>query len=501
MKSRKLILALGGVLLLASLVSNDSYAALGGIHGLEKLKADFPSLEINVPYSGEFDWYYSTSVRLRLWQDYNYYSGIQLDFSSNHSNNETGQQEIITAREKHCTQISKEEYENQLGEYNGGYRAFYVNDNPDDAYYCGYTYTDEEVELTVNYIKVDNDGKGDEILEGLKDRYIIEDMEALNYMMSGSKMLTMYRFSGEMRNYLDSVGADIVPAGQGGGVMGPFSGGEGQAYVIVCPNGAYCNSTNHSYSMGIRVNRVIYIPEDTPDEEEATVNAIKKRIIDYLGESFEDKVEVRSTGEKYGLDSEIVGEENCQTEKMAYAVRIWGIEGKFYVEKDNSKIKNPQLSVTQSDNNTTITTDSGEVPLDSINLTEYVGEAPKEMLAIISSPHAEIWNLQLFSYNKDSYITELENGEFEVSIPISEVFKGKKLAVFYIDEDGNIEKYEVEEKDGKAIFRTKHFSEYILAIDEEDTQNPKTSDSALWLLVPVSLITLIGCVLPLANRR
>ncbi len=60
------------------------------------------------------------------------------------------------------------------------------------------------------------------------------------------------------------------------------------------------------------------------------------------------------------------------------------------------------------------------------------------------------------------YITELDNGEFEVNIPIPEKFEGKDLNVYYVDAQGVVTTHVVTPKDGYASFITTHFSVYTL---------------------------------------
>ena len=109
-----------------------------------------------------------------------------------------------------------------------------------------------------------------------------------------------------------------------------------------------------------------------------------------------------------------------------------------------------------------------------------------------------MFDLKLFSKSADNYITKLEDGTFEVKLPISEELKDKNLVVYYVTSEGKIEEYEVIVKDGFAIFKTNHFSIYSLAektssiINESaDEENPKTFDNVL-LYITMGIISLIG---------
>lgn len=64
---------------------------------------------------------------------------------------------------------------------------------------------------------------------------------------------------------------------------------------------------------------------------------------------------------------------------------------------------------------------------------------------------------------------ELEDGSFEVRIPLSEKLKGKDLVSYYVDDNGNKEEHEVTIKEGYAVFNTNHFSTYTLAEKPAET--------------------------------
>ena len=69
------------------------------------------------------------------------------------------------------------------------------------------------------------------------------------------------------------------------------------------------------------------------------------------------------------------------------------------------------------------------------------------------------------------FVSKLEDGTFEVRIPVPDNLKGKELVAYYTSSDGKTEEYKVEVKDGYAIFRTNHFSVYTLAENNAETEN------------------------------
>ena len=95
-------------------------------------------------------------------------------------------------------------------------------------------------------------------------------------------------------------------------------------------------------------------------------------------------------------------------------------------------------------------------------------------------------------------IEKLDNGKFEVRIPIPESMKGKTLIVYYFASDGTKHPYEV---DGYAVFETDHFSTYTLA-EKVGVDTPDTYDgiATSFVIGIVSLCTLIGIVIYLKKR-
>ena len=87
-----------------------------------------------------------------------------------------------------------------------------------------------------------------------------------------------------------------------------------------------------------------------------------------------------------------------------------------------------------------------------------------------------MFDISLFSNSVNKYISKLENGSFEVRIPINEKFKDKNLVVYYVDDIGKVTEYPVEISNNEAIFKTNHFSIYTLAefTEKESTEEGLT---------------------------
>ncbi len=156
---------------------------------------------------------------------------------------------------------------------------------------------------------------------------------------------------------------------------------------------------------------------------------------------------------------------------------------KFVVAKDNSKLVMPSYESVDLETKISVSTDSGDVPLDTVvevdELTE--GEEYNRICKVVNADDNEMFDIKLHSNSLENHITTLENGKFLVKIPIPEEFKGKDLSVFYVDAGGKSTEYTVTVKDGYASFETDHFSIYTLAaksIVAAPTTKPTPTTSA-----------------------
>jgi len=147
----------------------------------------------------------------------------------------------------------------------------------------------------------------------------------------------------------------------------------------------------------------------------------------------------------------------------------------FIVIKDSKKMVTPTVKTSDVKTDVTISTLNPSLPLDttiSVNrLTS--GEEYEKIIKILGVNNSETFDLTLYSGSLDKNITKLDNGKFEVKIPISKDFEGKTLVVYYVDDKENVTEYEVTVKDGYAIFTTDHFSIYTLAEKKADDEQEK----------------------------
>lgn len=255
-----------------------------------------------------------------------------------------------------------------------------------------------------------------------------------------------------------------------------------------------------SKQMGARANSIFYVPEDTADED--ILSTLQQRIDDYLGEGVVtveenglviDKLlfwEYEGMGYeepfeewKAGIDlseynvaegAEIPGLEN---DAMCYSVTINEIEHIFVVLRDESKMTNPEYLNIDLTSNVSVSTNNSTVPLDTIIKVDSLEEQEqKEMLDLIGADEGKTYDITLYSNSKNSYITTLANGEFEVKFPIPEEYKGKSLMVYYVDEQGKTTPHIAREEGDFAVFTTNHFSAYTLTVNNSAKKGDVNGD-------------------------
>lgn len=461
---KKVMLSLGGGALVGMLLINTCSAL--DLKPIERFAQDYPNQEISIPYAGQFDddWY--ALGQEAIW-NIKYNKGWNKDLTFRYEN---GVYSLPS------TNIIVED---STGESLTRSVAFYQ---------VSPTLTPEQ-ENSLASIGV----------ESYFNEYYIRDLEVVNMMLSNeseqlwTRIPTKHRFSGEIRQLLNSNSIDLVWFGQGGGPYTDAQEAFSAGYEVI-DDGVIIGT------VGINMvsDNVMYIPEDTADDNESIAEAIKNRIIDYVGE--ENEVTVTPANEitifdfsspDFTFDAPFEHTKNTQS----YTICIGEKEWLAYAEKNNEKISTPALDLKDDDIGTEVATESSEVPLDATNDTSDFSEATDEELVNIGSNYGEKFDIKLYSHALGRYIEGIRNGFFEVSLPISDRLKNKKLAVYYVDARGNKERYEVEIRNGKAVFKTKHFSEYILAEDSgEDAQNPDSQDNIVYTVVAMVAMATIACV-------
>lgn len=126
------------------------------------------------------------------------------------------------------------------------------------------------------------------------------------------------------------------------------------------------------------------------------------------------------------------------------------------------------------------------------------GDIYNKIMKILNVTNSETFDISLFAKSISKYITKLEDGSFEVRIPIKESLQNKNLIVYYVDDEGKKEEYEVTIENGYAKFNTNHFSIYTLAekpiTKNEEIKNPETSDKIIYDFI-IGATSILGIAL------
>lgn len=224
---------------------------------------------------------------------------------------------------------------------------------------------------------------------------------------------------------------------------------------------------------GLYLRRVLYIPEETENSSAAYAAAAQERISDYLGN---DSVTVVYGGTLSSLGEEAQDMENPVTghDGNYYNVTVKGRTYKFYILKGTAaQMTAPTYIGTDIVSNIEVTSEDSSIPLDASLTVKNVNDSTiKEK---IGTENYKSYDISLYSDAKNAKIEKLENGKFEVKIPVPTELEGKELTVYYFTTTGEKQQHDVTIKDGFAVFTTDHFSVYTLA---ENTAAESTTETS-----------------------
>ena len=329
--------------------------------------------------------------------------------------------------------------------------------------------------------------------------FVLEDLENINYLYARGRNKSFdinminqsINYSSELQKLLENGNlTGILDARAGWGSH--FQEGEFGFLNLVYDGTVY----GHADSVGTKRNNIIYVPNNTPNTREAYISVAEDRIKKYLSS---ENVSIRYAGQIADLNDDIdtINEivDISKTLGEYYILSIGDIEYYYLIAKDSSKIKKPKLITEDMNTNMIINTEDSSVPLDSKIKSHVISSNSKEykdLLKKLKKSSGIVFDIDLFSNSINTYIKKLENGKFEVYIPLDERYLNKQLIVYYVREDGSIEEHNVKVQDGYAVFETNHFSTYTLAI-KDDTKNPETGDNIL-LYVSLLLLSVVGII-------
>lgn len=253
------------------------------------------------------------------------------------------------------------------------------------------------------------------------------------------------------------------------------------------------------FNAGYYVKQVIYVPDDTKDNDKEYIKAAEKRIKEYLNDN-NIKIEVaglrREYIDRYGNSMEDTWNDFYDVDKLSdsyYNLTINNQVIPIVIEKNSDKIKEIEFKTKDLESDVEINSSSSSIPLDTLIEVDVIGKNHKEfkeILEILKKDDGMIFDLKLYSETLSKYITKLDNGKFKVRIPLKEEFKNKKLTAYYIGDDNKIEEYDIVVEDGYAVFETNHFSTYTIA-EANVVENPETFDG-IGIYFVIAIISLVG---------
>jgi hypothetical protein len=347
------------------------------------------------------------------------------------------------------------------------------------------------------------------------DVFNVRDMELINYWIygktgEGDENLPLY--SGEFKNLADYKNLTINVRG----------GDPGEFYTIIIGEGMY-KYRNTVYAVDgrktITANHAIYVPTDTPNDK--MMEVAQKRIDDIFGAGKVVLSEGGSVAEyiEYTLDTageyyEFINWQINDPEGDMYflnsATNWYNVvvngerEYKLVIIKDTEKMLVPTLKTIDLQTDVAIISDEANMPYDTLIEADKIvsGTEYDKILEILDVANSEMFDLKLYSKSINENITELEDGSFEVRIPISESFKNMNLVVYYVDENDEKIAYDVTIDGNYAVFNTNHFSIYTL-VANGTIDNPPTFDGIMNFIIlgSISLIIVIGCGIYLNKKR
>ena len=356
----------------------------------------------------------------------------------------------------------------------------------------------------------------------------VTDLELINYWAyhnPNSEIDSLANYSGELKSILGNSNFLYTIEVRGGSDDVFYTERIGSAKLIH-DGKVYFSST----MIGARAEHVIYVPKSTADTKDALIAAAQKRIDNYIGENvikitvasetvtdyynntiaeFDEEIanaqgtfdreaakseeerdwnaywDAKNTLEytpgykQYFIDSFNDGGD-LQFLKNAAGDFFFNVEVletaetyKFVIIKYDTRLTVPSYTTVDLNTNVSVTTNSSEVPLDTVISVDKLtdGEEYDRIIEVLDVEENETFDIKLHSGSLDNYVTKLEDGKFEVKLPIPEKFQGKDLIVYYVDQNNNAIEYGVTVKDGFAVFATDHFSIYTLA--EKTSQTPE----------------------------
>lgn len=357
--------------------------------------------------------------------------------------------------------------------------------------------TAKEVSSFINKIN-----RSDEEIE----YFDMNDFDLINYFLTAKNrsLNNLLNYSSDFKNTIGSSNIDLYLDSRMGAGVDEALDSTAYGYLGIYFNGILYDTIE----AGVKQNHIIYISEETEETTDAYIKAAEERVNNFFGA---DTVDITYAGvlstDSLG-DSWVCADDTCADmvwyyEKYDmldayYKVKVGEEIFNFIIVKDSEKAsKKYSYKTVDYSTNINITTDKS-IPNDTKISVKNLADSSDEYKTLESKLNAEeIYNmvdLKLYSEASEQYISKLENGQFLVNMPISDDLTNKDLFVYYVNEDGTVDTYEVTVENGYATFETNHFSTYILAssLREAETEpNPNTLDN-IGAYFAIGIVSLIG---------
>lgn len=404
------------------------------------------------------------------------------------------------------------------------YKGYYIDANSCNEFFTVCNVEDMSLSKTIENVKINYNydtklkNNVNEIIKKLngKTSFALKDLELLNFWLNGGSAIL---YSDEFKSLIDYK----------------------NFYLDIRLGASEELTTSTGGVVTVKYNGIIYhvIPELTVDsinvfyvDNDTDTSKIKEAIQNKFNKFTKNKITVNNyktlneyiseKTDEINNNQHIIEKEtqinalqrfyNYSSDNNVYSITIGNETHYFLVKKDTSKIYTPKLITNDLETNIIISTDNTSIPLDTlISVNELTsGDEYNKIKKILNTEIQNMFDLKLYSNAQNKYIKKLDNGTFEVRIPINNELKNKELVVYYVDENNNKQVYDVTIKDGYAIFNTNHFSIYTLAEKssstetktpsitkeekKEDIKNPATSDNITYYVI-LTAISILGIVL------
>lgn len=154
-------------------------------------------------------------------------------------------------------------------------------------------------------------------------------------------------------------------------------------------------------------------------------------------------------------------------------------------------------AVTKQAEGSTVTLVVEQIPVEELTEKQQAAVENKEVVATISA--------QIICDTTGNTIHDFEGGNVTVQIPFvpEEGTKGEDYAVYYVADDGSVEKIATKYVDGHLVVTLEHFSEYVIVNTKAnaDPSNPGTGDLSMAPVIALMVINAIGAAAIVTGKK